>query len=207
MWVILLLLAASALFAQTAQNGGTIMVNTPKGLFALRAGVLARLAPATLKVDKEMKLFGEMPALPAEGADSAARMKYYEELQKRNAPALMLVKDASLLVIIGDGFARINQETLATEKALSLKDPKEVVDPNQRFRQEPVPGYLLVGDTLFLMRSKEVMSINVTEGKIITRQPLPPELQTVQPNYQGNRGGGGRGPGGGGGNGGNGGGN
>lgn len=195
MLVMCVLLLAGALFAQnTAQYGGTAAVNTPKGLFMLRGGVLGKINTATMKVEKEMALFGAMPAAPAEGADNAARMAYFAELGKRNAPALLLVKDNSLLVIIGDGFARINQDTLTTEKPLSLKDPNEVVDPNQRgFRQEPVPGYTMVGDTLFLIRSKEAMAIDVKEGKIITRAPLPADMQPAQNNYRG-----GGGPGGGG---------
>ena len=42
-----ILLLGGALFAQVAPNGGALMVNTPKGIFALRSGVLARIAPAT----------------------------------------------------------------------------------------------------------------------------------------------------------------
>lgn len=196
----MLLLAAGALFAQVAQSGGALMVNTPKGIYALRGGVLAHIDVATLKADKEMLLFDKMPAPPADGADNATRMAYFAEIQKRNAPALLLVKDNSLLIVIGDGFARVNQDTLKSEASASLKDPNEAPDPNQgRFvRQEPAPGYLLVGNTLFLMRSKEMMAINITDGKIITRAPLPADLQPVQYTGRGNGGGGGRGPGGGG---------
>ncbi len=190
----LLLVAASMLFAQNAAPAnGTAVVSTPKGIFTLRGGVLAKMNTASMKADKEMALFGAVQTPPAEGADNATRMAYYAELSKRNAPALLLVKDNSLLVIIGDGYARISQDTLTTEKAISIKDPNEpAADANQRgFRQDPVPGYVVVGDTLFLIRAREALSINTKDTAIITRAPLPASLQPAQNTP-------GRGPGGGG---------
>lgn len=192
--VFLALLLGGALFAQVAPNGGALMVNTPKGIFALRSGVLARIAPATLKVEKVMQIYGAMPEPPAQGADRDTIQKYYSEVSKRNAPAILLVKDGDLLLVTGDIFARINQDTLKVEATANLKDPAETTDPNQRgFRQEPVPGYLLVNTTLYLMKSKEILSVEITDGKL-TRQPLPAQLQPAQVNYMS---GGNRGPGGG----------
>ncbi|HOF86616.1 MAG TPA: hypothetical protein PLZ36_00750 [Armatimonadota bacterium] len=188
-----ILLLGGALFAQVAPNGGALMVNTPKGIFALRSGVLARIAPATLKVEKVMQIYGALPEPPAQGAAREAFQQYYAEVAKRNAPAILLVKDGDLLLVTGDIFARINQDTLKVEATANLKDPAETADPNQRgVRQEPAPGYLLVNTTLYLLRSKDILSVEITDGKL-TRQPLPAQLQPVQPTFQG---GGGRGPGG-----------
>ncbi len=186
------LLLGGALFAQVAPNGGALMVNTPKGIFALRSGVLARIVPATLKVDKVMQIYGALPEPPGQGSDREAFQKYYAEVAKRNAPAILLVKDGDLLLVTGDIFARINQDTLKVEATANLKDSTETADLNQRgFRQDPAPGYLLVNTTLYLLRAKEIVSVNIADGKL-TRQPLPAQLQPAQVNYMGggNRGGG-----------------
>jgi len=199
------MLATSSLFAQGfggRQGSGamtTLMLNTPKGLFTLRSGVLAKYDLATLQPVKTLALFGAAPELPAGNAQRADRDKYYAEIAKRNAPAIMLTtKDGGLIIVIGDGFARINQDTLKVDASSSLVDPKAPpVDPNAPRAIEPVPGYLLVDTTLYLMRGKEMLAVNTTDGKVSTRSALPKELLPLpMPSFQ--RGGGG--PGGGGGN-------
>jgi len=205
--VMILLLAAGAIFAQgfgggMPMGGNTLMVNTPKGLYALRAGVLAKFNPTTLKTDQVFELFGAMPTPPAAGADRTAMQTYFTELQRRNAPPIMLVKDDSLIVVIGDSFGRFNQDTLKAEATANLAAPGAAAPAaGGRTRGEGEPGYLLVNNTLFLMRGTELLSINVTDGKILARTALPKELQPQQMNFPmgggGNRGGGNRGGGGG----------
>lgn len=198
-------LAAGSLFAQGigggmtpgAGQGGTILVNTTKGLFALRNGTLAKYNATTLKQVQELSLFGAAPEAPADATDRAAMMKYYTDLQRRQAPAIMIAKDDSLLVVIGDGFARINQETLKPEATATLTAPGATTDaatPAAARITEPTPGYTLSGDTLFLMRGTELIAITVTDGKILSRVTLPKELQPVQ--MFGGRGGAGGGAGG-----------
>ena len=77
----------------------------------------------------------------------------------------------------------------------SLAAPVEPGAPAARAAARPVPGYILDGTTLFLMRAKEELAINITDGTVIARVALPTELQPVNM-------GGGRRNGGGGGNGG-----
>jgi len=199
--VLLLLLAAGAVLAQgfggMQASGDTLIVTTPKGLFALRNGVLGKFDPATLKSTAMLELFGPLPAPPANDATREARAAYSNEVQKRLAPPIMLVKDNALLVIIGDGFARIDQDTFKSD-ALDLRNPNAPAATGRGFRQEGQPGYLLAGDTLYLMRGTEILSIDVAKVKLNTRGPLPKELQPLQLNFGGfggNRPGGNRGGG------------
>jgi|GEM_PF-2378513 len=215
--VTIMLLATGAIFAQgfggfgggMPGGGNTLMVNTPKGLFALRGGVLAKFNATTLKSEQVVELFGPMPARPADNNNREAMQAYFTELQRRNAPPIMLVKDNSLLVVIGDIFGRFKQDTLEKEAIGYLSAPGAAATDG-RGRGEGAPCYLLVDNTLFLMRGAELLSISITDGKV-TRQPLPKELQPQQFDFRmggdrggggggGNRGGGNRGGGGGGGN-------
>lgn len=189
---LLLVLATGILFAQGfgggmpgGNSGNTLLVNSPKGLFALRAGVLAKFDAATLKSALVFELFGPMPERPTDNNNRDAMQKYVTELQRRMAPPIMLVKDDALLVVIGDGFARINQDTLKVEATADLSPPGAPVaaDAGRGFRNtDIVPGYLLVNNTLFLMRGTELLSLSVTDGKILARTPLPKELQPLQLN-------------------------
>jgi len=200
--VMMLLLAAGSLLAQGfgggmpgGNIGNTLMVNTPKGLFALRSGVLARFNATTLKTEQVFELFGPMPQRPADNNNRDAMQAYFTELQRRNAPPIMLVKDNALLIVIGDGFARLDQDTLKVEATGDLRAPGAGADG--RGRGEGAPGYLLVNNTLFLMRGTEMLSISVTDGKVLTRSPLPKELQPQQFDFRMGGPGGYRGPGGG----------
>jgi hypothetical protein len=180
-----LLLAAGALFAQgfAGGNGGatatTIMLKTDKGLFALRSGVLIKSDVATLKQNAELQLLGPAPTMPADRTDQAAMQDFRTQMMKRMAPALMFATNDSLIVIIGDGFWRISQDTLTAAANTSLAAPVDPNAPVGRPMAEPAPGYLLDGTTLYLMRAKEEMAINITDGTILARVALPTELQPV----------------------------
>lgn len=198
--VLMLMLAAGAVLAQAPGGGGmqasgdTLMVTTPKGLFVLRNGVLAKFDPVTLKSGPVLELFGPMPAPPGQNATREERQAYNNEVQKRMAPPIMLVKDNALLVVIGDGFARIDQDTFKSD-ALDLRNPNAAPAAGRGFRQEGAPGYLLVGDTLYLLRGTELISIDVAKVKLNARGPLPKEMQPIQFNiggFGGNRPGGDR---------------
>ena len=207
--LVVLLLATGALFAQgmpgDASGGDSTIVNTPKGLFVLRSGVLAKFDAATLKQTQPLlQLFGPAPAAPKDNNDRDAQQKYNADIMRRMAPAIMLVKDNSLLLVIGDGFARINQDTLKTEAMADIK-PMAVADAGQGRggvrMNEGMPSYLLLGNTLYLARNKELLAISIIDGKV-TRTELPKELQPLQLNFRnmfggGNGGGGGNRPGGG----------
>jgi len=203
---LVLLLASGAIFAQRANfnmGGGnltTIMLKTDKGLFALRSGVLVKYDATTLQQIAEYKIFGDAPTAPVRPTDMTDQaavaawrtdmQTYTTSLQKRQGAALMISTKDSLLIVIGDGFGRISQDTLKPEAKASLLPPATapaVVDPNApaapvRQTVEPVPGYVLDGTTLFLMRAKEVLSINTVDGTIIARSTLPVELQPAAQN-------------------------
>jgi len=205
-----LLLTSGALWAQGMGGllGGTsaaVMVNTDKGLFALRNGVLAKYDVATLKQTGTYPLFGALPDAPKVTTDVKAMQDYQTDVQRRQAPAIMLVKDDMLLIVIGDAFARVNQETMKMEASADLKAPVKPADtttaqptqPVMRRVYEPAPTALVAGTTLFLMKNTELLAIAIADGKV-TRTDLPKEMQPIQmPNgWNGFRNNGGR-PGGG----------
>lgn len=199
--ILALLLAASALFAQGfggfgggmfgAAGGNTILLNTPKGLFALRTGVLVKFDIATLKPVDVYSLFGDAPEQPKDMTDRTAVQKYYQDIMRRQAPAVMLATDDSLLIVIGDGFARLNQDTLKVDATADLRVPGATDAAAGMPRMpEGAPSYILVGNTLYLMRSKEMMAISIMDGKI-QRTNLPKELLPADMSAaHGNRGGG-----------------
>lgn len=216
--MVVLLLAAGAIFAQGFQpfmgannTANSQMVNTDKGLFVLRNGVIAKYDLKTLQQDpKTLSLFGPEPTRPT---DQAAMQQYMAAMQQRQAPALMVAKDNFLYVIIGNGFAKINQDTLElATPALDITTPTDPTDVEtaagvQRYAVEPVPSYVIVDSTIYLFRSKEVLAISLTDATILTRSPLAKELRPAQMNAMGgfgnrggqgfgNRGGGPGGPGG-----------
>ncbi|MHB0939025.1 MAG: hypothetical protein ACYDCO_24720 [Armatimonadota bacterium] len=196
--VLMLLLAAGALLAQGPGGGGmqasgdTLMVTTPKGLFVLRNGVLGKFDPATLKPLQTMALYGELPAQPANNADREAWRVYNAEIQKRMAPPLLLEKDSSLIIVIGDDFARIDQETLEFQ-TLDLRGPNAPAPAGGRGFRQDAPDYLLVKDTLYLMKGTEILSVDIANVKVLARGPLPKELQPLQFNFGGFGGGNNRG--------------
>ncbi len=201
MMSLLLVATAGLLLAQVTgsgtltgpTSGSTVMVNTGKGLFALRAGVVAKYDFASLKLVKQLELFGNMPAAPTvDNTDRTASQAYYTALQVRMAPAIMIAKDSSLLIVIGDHFARISQETLKVEAKGDLSPavkPAATTDTTggrggMRGGMggfEAVPGYLLAGNVLCLMRSTEMLSVSITTGKVLARSALPKILQPQNP--------------------------
>jgi hypothetical protein len=192
----LVALTTGALFAQGgmmpgADNGSTVMLNTDKALFVFRNAALVKYDLPTLKPNLVLPLI-PTPEAPAEGADGAARMKYYTELAKVRTPALLLAREKSLLLVMGDAFYRISQETLQIEAQADMKTPEAAGAPATTMMRatEPVPNYLLEGTTLYLVRSKELLTLNVMDGKIQSRQALPKELQPLQMGgFRGTRGG------------------
>jgi hypothetical protein len=192
-----LLCAAGALFAQgfNMMGGGnvnTIMLKTDKGLFALRNAILVKYDATTLQQVGEFQIFGPAPTMPGDRTDQQAMQDYRTAVQKRQGPAVMIASKDSLLIVIGDGFGRINMDTLKPEAKSSLVAP---VDANAvtpatpaRAATEPTPGYVLSDNTLYLMRGKEVLAINITDGTILARTALPAELQPAQSNFVGRQG-------------------
>ncbi len=193
--------SASCLFAQIYMGGtlregavgSTQMVYSSHGLFVLRTGVLAKYDPQTLQEVQVFELFGPAPKLPEDSTDRAGVQTYLGEMQRRMAPALMLTHEDSLLIIVGNGFARIDQETLkvAATADFTMPEEGEGTELGRGLRRvEPAPTYLLVGQTIYLTRSNEVLALDVTEGEILGRTPLPEEMQPApMSGFMGMRGG------------------
>ena len=199
----MLLLAGSALYAQGGGGGAfnmgarsnTLLVNTDEGLFVMRSGVIAKFDVETLQVKHEYPLFGAMPQPPADRTDRAAMTAYNTDIQRRNAPAVMLAVKESLLVLIGDNFARINQKTFEIEATGTLAAADAPAAPGgvMAFLGEPAPTTLLEDDILYIVRQREMISLDITNGTVLARMALPADML---PRQQGvGRGGGARGGG------------
>jgi hypothetical protein len=191
--IVFAILAATAVFAQGMggrvpmggdDGGDTLMLQTNKGLFALRSGVLAKYTVNPLKQAEVLQLFGPAPEMPPDATDRTAMQKYATEMQRRRAPAIMLSQDNALLLIVGDGFARINQDTLEVEAVADLRPAAPAGGDGTATtgarRPEPAPGYLLDKHTLYLVRNTEILALSITDGKILSRLPLPKEMQRAQ---------------------------
>ncbi len=199
--IVAVILSASCLFAQIYMGdmpregsvGSTQMVYSSHGLLVLRTGVLAKYNPQTLQEVQVFELFGPAPESPEDSTDRAGQQAYFAEMQRRMAPALMLTHEDSLLIIVGNGFARIDQETLKVEATADLTMPEEgegTESGRDLSWAQPAPTYLLVGQTIYLTRSNEVLALDVTEGKILGRTPLPEEMQSApMSGFMGMRGG------------------
>ena len=199
--IVAVILSASFVFAQEymgdmpreASAGGTQMLYSPHGLFVLRTGVLAKYDLQTLQEVRVFELFGPTPELPEDSTDRAGMQAYFAEMQRHMAPALMLPYEDSLLIIVGNGFARIDQETLKVEATADLTMPEEgegTESGRDLSWAQPAPTYLLVGETIYLTRSKEILALGVTEGEILGRAPLPEKMQSApMSGFRGMRGG------------------
>ena len=174
-------------------GGGTNMVCTDRGLFVLRNGVLAKYDLATLKAPEVFELFGPAPAMPTDATDRTAVQAYQTEMQRRLAPGLLLTHDNSLLVIVGNGFARINQDTLAVEATADLTPPAAATAaPGTGRAPEAAPAAQVQGDNLYLARTSEVLALNLKTGAIVGRAAVPEDMlpRSFGGGMGGNRGGG-----------------
>ena len=179
-------------------GGGSNVVGTSQGLFVLRNGVLAKYDLANLKAPQVFELFGPAPTMPADATDRTAVQAYMTDMQRRTAPGLLLAHDASLLVIVGNGFARISQSTLDVEATADLTPPADAATTAAATQGRRMPDSVtaqLQGENLYLIRSREVVALNVKTGAILSRVALPEEMQPRSFGAPGGGGGGNRGGG------------
>lgn len=175
---------AQAIGPMMAGRNDAVMLGTEQGLFVLKSGTLAKLDPATLMpAMPPFELFGAMPAQPA-GGDQEAWQAYMKAMLQRTAPALLIPHGKDLLVVIGENFARIDQETFGL--AVGVSFAREGAEQPMVFRPEPVPQYVVLGDVLYLLRDTETIAINIEDGKLLARTPLPPSMQ-IRPATAGGR--------------------
>ncbi len=171
---------------------------TPAGMFVLRAGVLACI-DLKLQGQKTLELFGPMPAQPdAVQHDNAAAPfqdapnpnfpQWLTEQAKRSAPALMLPDGERLLIVIGDTFFNVNTRTVAIDAQGDLADkavPAPVdAQPQMMILNNPVqtaPIAKVQGDTLYLVREKDVLTVDVKTGKVLGRLALPKQMAPAPP--------------------------
>ncbi len=177
-WIVLLCLLALGAPAQGPLWPGAsahgALVATEHGLFVLRAGTLARMDPQQLTPAlPPLELFGPMPE-PPQGNDPAAWQAYAKAQLLRLTPGVLIPCHEDLLVVIGEHFARIDQQTFEVKVGVSFA--REGAAPEAPRLASP-PLYHLDGDTLYLLRDTEMLAINIQDGRLHNRAPLPPALQ------------------------------
>ena len=167
-----------------AMMRGTVLY-TDMGLFALRGGVLLKIDPKTMQVQGDaLELFGPAPKFPEKTyqEDPGAFTAYYAEVNQRLAPAIMLVKDRMLLVVIGTKFVRVNMDTMKIEVNRDFRNDNDT-DPGPVGVSAVPLAYELHGKTLYLLRLREMVALNTDDGANV-HTPLP-ELMIKQLNpYQ-----------------------
>ena len=184
------------------QSNGALLESTSKGVFALRNGVLAKFDTKTLQLAGSVELFGPMPAAPQPGLQqngSGAIREWHMQVAKRSAPAIMLHKDDSLIIVIGSSFFRVNEDTLVISAQSDLTAPNAAPAAPGRMMMQPAtaPAYKLEDDHLLLLEDTELISVNTQDGTVVGRTPLPDAMIPSPMMPRGNRGGQGWGGGGG----------
>jgi len=168
-----------------------IMEATQNGLFMLRAGVLVRFDPVTLKqTGVPIELFGKAPEQPKIAdklgdQEIAALQKWQQEMAKRTGPTAVLTKDDLLLIVIGDTFFKVSQKTGVTELTTDLAVKEDPAAPaamaarptiTRNSNQVTAPTLKLNGNILYIYRNEQLISVNTTDGKVMGRGQLPKEM-------------------------------
>ena len=187
--VFILVLSTVAAFAQfsmgmppVGQSGGALIESTPKGFFVLRNGVVVKFDAATMQVAGTKELFGPLPAMPQGDMRQNPGLfrDWFAEHAKRNAPAIMLPADNALVIVIGTTFFRVNQDTLAIGSQTELVPPSAPLPSSPHAAAMTMPpatsGYKLIGNTLYLLLPTELLGVNIEDGTVTTRTPLPAAL-------------------------------
>jgi len=198
-FILILALAVAALGAvgiqgTTGANGsangigamlrGTVLYSDA-GLFALRGGVLVKIDPKTMQVQGDaLELLGPFPQFPEKTyqEDPGAFTAYYAEVNQRLAPAIMLLKDRMLLVVIGTNFFRVNLNTMKVEVKSSFAGPNDA-GGSAGGPGNPPPAYELHDNILYLLRIREMVAVNITNGdaaRVALPEPMIKQLNPYQ---------------------------
>ena len=168
------------MFMNRGSSGATV-VSTAYGLFVLDNGVLAKYDNQTLKLRGQLELFQGGPKRP-EGDPSQnpdAWRNFAQEASRRSGQGVMIAKEGSLLIIQGDMFVRVKQQTMEKAATANLAPKASASGASSRgassfgFR----PGYTLVNNTLYVVEPTEVLSVDTITGKILSRSELPKSMQ------------------------------
>lgn len=147
---------------------------TPAGVFLLYHGVLARFDPQLAQPTVSLALFGPMPEQPQlqPNMDRDAMVIWQRERMKRMMPGAMIVDGEALLIVCGDTFFRVQQRTLVVETKRDLAPRNE----RDLRANRAAPLLKLNGDTLYLMRTNELLALQAKTGEAIGQVPLPKEM-------------------------------
>lgn len=118
------------------------------------------------------------PNPPNEQKDAQAMQRWQHAMQLRAATPAIVKNDTSLIVIIGDTFTRVNQQTMEVEAKTSLADP---ANPNPAPINPGAPALKLAGGTLYLLNNPKLLAVDIATGKVLTRGTMPPPAAANMP--------------------------
>ena len=175
-----------------------LMEVTPQGVFVLRAGILAKFDPQTLTPQGTLELFAPVPAQPTMPQNPTAQDRqvmrdWMMAMMPRMAPAIMLLNGDMLLIVQGNNFFRVNQQTLKLEAAQTALAKPDANNPRQMMMAKP--ELRLVDNTLYILMDDQLVSVNIGDGAVLSRGVLPKEMMAQMQMPAGMMGGGAAGAG------------
>lgn len=155
------------------------MEATDDGLFILQNGLLAKFDVKNLKLLGGLRLLEPIPAAPQTN-DPAERIRYFQEVARHLAPATMIVHKRNLIIVQGNDFLRIDTQKLTIDLRTNLVAPADVAKGatqlSDLFQPQRPPAYQVSEEILYLLRADEIVAIDLTTGKVVSRGALPGEM-------------------------------
>ena len=154
---------------------------TPQGVFVLYGGVLARYDANLTAPSTTVALFGPMPEQPKLSTpplpeEREALNAWQQQRRQRQMAGALLIAGADLLIVYPDHYFRVNQQSLAIEKSTDLSGGT----PSNQMSIDP-PKLKMAGNMLYLLRDGEMLAIDIANGEINGRSPLPEEMLPSPP--------------------------
>ncbi len=149
---------------------------TADAVYVLCYGGLVKLDAKTLEPVKVKALYGPVINV-AENATTEAKTFAGIDHARRTLPAVMLLQDNAMLIVIGDDFFRVNTDTLEIEKQTQLAqvDDNALVKRMNQLLSYKQPQVLPTAHGLLVTRGKECMLVNTQNGSVRPLQ-LPEAL-------------------------------
>ena len=162
----------------------TVIEIAPRGIYLIHGGVVARYG-ANLGQPTVRELFGPLPNQPAVSdkptdAERAATQEWLTQFRLRNAPMSAISDAASLHIVIGARYFRVNMETLDIVAQGDLSPAKPGAG-TPVINQAPL---LKLADTVLLVvTAHEIIMVNTVDGNVLSRA-VPPVVMFPQVDFK-----------------------
>jgi hypothetical protein len=156
------------------------MQSTPDSVYILQNGLLAKFDAKTLKLLSGVRLMEPIPPAPTTD-DPTDRIRYFQEVSRHLVPAALISHPRGLIVILSDELLRIDPQKLTIDSRVQLvpamNNQPRAPQFSDLFQPQRPPVYQISGDILYLMRSGEIVAVDLATGTISARTVLPAEMQ------------------------------